>query len=127
MMKRLLFLLVMAALSVSGVMAQAVIKFEKTNHDFGKFKESQKMHYAFVFTNTGDRPLIIHQAFASCGCTVVNPPRDPIAPGKKGTIAVTYDGKGRFPGLIKKAITVRSNAANAMVRIYIEGNMVADD
>lgn len=127
MTKRLLLLLLAPALAVSGALAQAVIKFDKTTHDFGKFKESQKMHYSFVFTNTGDQPLVIQQAFASCGCTVANPPKDPIAPGAKSQITVTFNGKNRFPGDFKKSITVRSNAANSMVRLYIVGRVVADD
>ena len=127
MMKRILLLLVVAAFTCMGAMAQAVIKFDKTTHNFGTFKESQKMHYEFVFTNTGDKPLVIQQAFSSCGCTVANYSKDPIAPGAKGKLSVTYNGKGKFPGHMKKPITIRSNAANSMVRVYIEGNMVADD
>lgn len=127
MAKRLLLMWVFAVLAATGAMAQAVIKFEKTSHNFGKFKETQKVQYAFTFTNTGDQPLVIQQAFASCGCTVANPPKDPIAPGNKGQITVTFNGKGRFPGYFKKPITVRSNAANSMVRVYIEGTLLADD
>ena len=44
-------------------------------------------------------------------------------PGQKGTIDVTYNGKGRFPGHFKKAITVRTNGNPAMTRVYIEGKM----
>lgn len=126
-MKRLLLMLAVAAFTCAGAMAQAVIKFDKTNHNFGTFKESQKLHHEFVFTNTGDKPLVIQQAYSSCGCTVPSFPKDPIAPGAKGKLTVIYNGKGKFPGHMKKSITVRTNAANSMVRVYIEGNMVADD
>ena len=123
-MKRLLLVLCcMAALMPLTAQAQAVIKFDKTSHDFGKFKESAPQTYSFVFTNTGDQPLIIQQAFASCGCTVPTAPKDPIKPGEKGVIKVQYNGKGKFPGHFKKSITIRTNGKVEMVRLYIEGNM----
>lgn len=118
----------MAVALFSGtVMAQAVIKFEKTTNDFGKFKEEKVQTCEFVFTNTGDKPLVIQQAFGSCGCTVATPPKDPIAPGEKGVLKVSYDGKGKLKGFFKKAITVRSNASNAITRVYIQGNMEVKD
>ena len=116
----------MAPLLPLTAQAQAVIKFDKTCHDFGKFKESAPQTYSFVFTNTGDQPLVIQQAFASCGCTVPTFSKEPVKPGEKGKITVTYNGKGKFPGHFKKPVTVRSNASNEMVRIYVEGDMVSE-
>jgi uncharacterized cupredoxin-like copper-binding protein len=112
--------------SLSSAMAQkqAEIKFDKMEHNFGTFAESQPVQKCtFTFTNTGDAPLVINQAVASCGCTVPSYTKEPIAPGKKGTISVTYNGKGKFPGHFKKTITVRSNAKTEMTRLYILGNM----
>ncbi len=127
MLKRLFMLTVVAVLFVCGAVAKPVIKFDKSSHNFGNFKESQVMQYNFVFTNTGDEDLVIQQAFSSCGCTIANFTKEPIAPGEKGKISVTYNGKGKFPGHFKKPVTIRSNAANTLVRVYIEGNMTTDD
>ena len=68
-----------------------------------------------------------HQAVASCGCTVPEYTKEPIMPGKKGTIKVTYNGTGKYPGHFKKSITLRTNAKTEMVRLYIEGDMTAKD
>lgn len=125
-MKRLLSFL-FAAMVSTVMMAQAVIKFEKTTIDFGTFNENKVQVGSFLFTNTGDKPLVIQQAYGSCGCTVATPPKDPIAPGEKGVIKVSYNGKGKFKGFFKKAITVRSNASNSIVRVYIQGNMLVDE
>lgn len=111
---------------ICGVMmvsAQAVIKFDKTSHDYGKFTEDKPQTYVFKFTNTGNQPLVIHQAFASCGCTVPTFTKEPIAPGKTGELKVVYNGKGKLPGRFKKTVSVRSNATNSLVRVYIEGEM----
>lgn len=112
---------VLGAMMVS---AQAVIKFEKTSHDYGKFTEDKPQTYVFKFTNTGNQALVIHQAFASCGCTVPTFTKESIAPGKSGELKVVYNGKGKLPGHFKKTVSVRSNATNALVRVYIEGDMV---
>ena len=102
----------------------AEINFEKTSHNFGSFPETEKVTCTFKFTNTGDNLLVIHQAIASCGCTVPQYPKQPIKPGESGEIKVTYDGSGKFPGHFKKSITLRTNAKQEIVRLYIEGDMV---
>ncbi len=105
--------------------AQAVIKFENMTHDFGKFTEDKVQTCIFTFKNTGDQPLVIHQAFATCGCTVPTFSKEPVAPGKTGQIKVVYNGKSKLPGHFKKSVSVRSNASNALVRIYVQGDMSA--
>lgn len=123
-MKRIAAIFSAFALGTMLMSAQAVIKFEKTSHDYGKFTEDTPQTYVFKFTNTGDQPLVIHQAFASCGCTVPTFTKESIAPGKSGELKVVYNGKGKMPGHFKKTVSVRSNATNALVRVYIEGDMV---
>ena len=115
-------------LSVISTYAQAEIKFDKTTHDFGTFSEnSPVVSCTFTFSNVGNAPLVIHQAVASCGCTVPDYTKEPILPGQKGTIKVTYNGTGKYPGHFKKSITLRTNAKTEMLRIYIEGDMTAKD
>ena len=77
----------------------------------------------FTYTNVGEQNLIINQAIASCGCTVPEYTRTPIKPGEQGIIKVTYNGAGKFPGHFKKSITVRTNGAVEMTRLYVEGEM----
>lgn len=130
-MKKIILMAVMALCSINASFAQATadkkqaeIKFEKTVHNFGKFSESApKVSCVFEFTNVGTLPLVINQAIASCGCTVPEYPKAPIKPGEKGQIKVTYNGAGKFPGHFKKSITVRTNGAVEMTRLYVEGDM----
>ena len=123
--KSFLYLLLMV-MSIGYVAAQshADIKFDKMSHDYGTFSESNPVvKCTFTFTNVGDGPLVIHQVVASCGCTVPKYTQEPEKKKKTGTIEVTYNGTGKFPGHFKKSITVRSNAKSEMVRLTIEGNM----
>lgn len=103
---------------------QAEIKFDKLIHDFGKFSESDPVvTCVFTYTNIGETPLIINQAVASCGCTVPEYTKKPVMPGEKGEIKITYNGAGKFPGHFKKSITIRTNGAVEMTRLYVEGDM----
>ena len=102
----------------------AEIKFDTLRHNFGTFsKEDPIVKCTFGFTNTGTAPLIINQAFATCGCTVPTWPNKPIKPGERGEIEVTYNGKGKFPGHFQKTVTVRTNGVTEVVRLTIEGLM----
>lgn len=123
-MKKFLSLVVMLVFGLTAVMAQAEIKFEKINQDLGTFSEEKPVKSAvFTFTNVGNQPLVINQVVASCGCTVPRYDKKPIAPGQKGTISVTYNGTGKFPGHFKKSITVRTNGKTELTRLYVEGVM----
>ena len=124
-MKKLFLLLMMlTSLVAYAQQEQPEIKFDKTVHNFGTFSEKTPVQTAvFAFTNIGKAPLIINQAIASCGCTIPSYTKEPIMPGEKGTVKVTYNGKGKFPGHFKKSITIRTNGTVEMVRLYIEGDM----
>lgn len=137
-MKRIFVCTLLLMLSAGMIFAQksadkneapvAVITFDKTSHDFGRFSEDNPVvKCTFTFTNEGNAPLVIHQAIASCGCTEPTYTRMPVKPGEKGTVEVTYNGEGKFPGKFKKTITVRTNAKDPMVRLLISGDMVASD
>ena len=123
--KILLFtMLFFCGLNVALAQKPAEIKFDKLTHDFGTFSEKDPVvSCTFSFTNVGEVPLVINQAVASCGCTVPEYTKTPIQPGEKGEIKVTYNGTGKFPGHFKKSITVRTNGAVEMTRLYIEGEM----
>ncbi len=131
-MKRVVFSMLLLMTCLLHVGAQtgakgAEIKFDKVTHDFGKFSESSpKVSCVFTYTNVGDSPLIINQAMASCGCTVPEYTKQPVMPGQKGEIKVTYNGTGRFPGHFKKSITIRTNGVVEMTRLYIEGDMLQE-
>ncbi|MBQ4393328.1 MAG: DUF1573 domain-containing protein [Prevotella sp.] len=125
-MKKLILMTLMLICGITFASAQkpAEIKFDTLTHNFGKFSEkSPVVSCSFTFKNVGEQPLVINQAIASCGCTVPEYTKEPIQPGKTGEIKVTYNGTGKFPGHFKKTVTVRTNGAVEMTRLYIEGDM----
>lgn len=117
-------MMLMSIVTTASAQAQAEIKFDKVTINLGTFSEKDAVQSAtFTFTNVGQAPLVINQVVASCGCTVPKYEKKPVAPGQQGTINVTYNGKGKFPGHFKKSITVRTNGTVEMTRLYIEGVM----
>jgi hypothetical protein len=116
-MKKLLFsfaFLVVAVLTANAqntaVQGGAKIEFSKETHDYGNIKYGGEPYCTFEFKNTGDQPLIISGAKGSCGCTVPEYSKEPVAPGAKGSISVKYDTNR--PGPINKSVTINSNAVN---------------
>jgi hypothetical protein len=108
-----LFLMALVTLTIN---AQKIgngpeVTFEKEVHDYGVIEVNANGNCEFVFKNTGSEPLIIESAKGSCGCTVPEWPKTPIAPGASASIKVTYDTKR--VGLINKTVTITSNATNA--------------
>ena len=105
---------------------QAVITFEKTEHDFGNVLQGEVVTCSFHFTNTGNVPLLISQVSTSCGCTVGDYPRDPIAPGKSGVIKATYDSKGHH-GFQKRTLTVMSNTMPSNNVLILKAKVLTPD
>lgn len=98
------------------------ITFNKEIHDFGTVEQYGNTTCTFEFKNTGTAPLIISNAKGSCGCTVPEWPKNPIAPGETGVITVRYDNKRIGP--INKSVTITSNAVNAPTKtIRIKGHI----
>ncbi len=129
-MRRFYTIAILLVVGILSVLAggKPELTFEKTSHDFGTFSENDPVVTCkFVFKNTGDSPLVIHQAVASCGCTAPSFTKEPVKPGEKGEITVTYNGAGRFPGKFRKTVTIYSNADNEIVRIFIKGEMTPKD
>ena len=99
------------------------IKFNEPEHDFGKVKPGETVGCYFKYKNTGKKPLIITSAHASCGCTVPEFSKEPLAPGQNGYIKVLFDTSGRS-GMQSKSITIESNASNNIVILRIKAEIV---
>ncbi len=121
-MKKVFLSLVVVLFFAAAASAQGVLKFNTESHDFGKLKEGPIATYTFEVTNTGNAPVVISNAMASCGCTTPEWKKDPIMPGGKSVIKVGYNTAGRV-GNFDKTITVTSNAENATVVLKIKGNV----
>lgn len=99
-----------------------VMKFKNEVHDFGNVKEGDKAEYEFTFVNKGKKPITIQNVTTTCGCTSPNWSKEPVAPGKKGSVMVSYSTPGRV-GPINRQVTVMTDAGNKVLKI--SGTVVA--
>lgn len=118
----LLFAMTLTAVAQDNNYAEAT--FKETTYNFGTIKESKgPVTHKFEFTNTGNKPLIITNATASCGCTKPEFPTKPIKPGKKGHIKVTFSPIGRA-GAFTKTIKIKTNGRESRSVLQIEGTII---
>src|ERR1700733_3932983 len=105
-----------------GKKATDVAKFESETIDLGKVKQENPATATFIVTNITKEPLIIEQASPTCGCTISDYTKEPIAPGKTGTIKATYNAKNlgpfdkhltvKFAGCDQTSITIKGEVLN---------------
>jgi hypothetical protein len=103
-------------------MAAGSFSWNATTFDFGKIKVNTPVTHEFHFTNSGNAPLVISSVQASCGCTVTDYSKDPIAPGSEGYVKATYNAAK--VGTFSKTVTVNANAEEGIVQLTIKGEVV---
>lgn len=103
---------------------QPDFEFDHHTFDFGKFLKKDKKSHTFIFTNTGNAPLVILHIATGCGCTTTSYAKEPIQPGKKGEIKVQFDGSGLRPGVFRKTVTIYTNSPKNYTRLAISGEII---
>ena len=100
-----------------------VMFFDETIHDFGKVIQGERVLFGFKFINIGGSDLVITRVSSSCGCTIGNYPKQPVAPGKSGIIEVSFDSKNR-KGIQSKTVTVLANTVPNSTTLRIKAKVV---
>ncbi|TDI80273.1 MAG: DUF1573 domain-containing protein [Bacteroidetes bacterium] len=95
-----------------------VMVFEESEFDFGTIDQGTPQEHVFKFTNTGDADLIIVDAKSSCGCTVPEYTKDPVAPGATGELLVKFNGSGK--NQVSKTVTITANTKTGKETIKIK-------
>ncbi|WP_459212360.1 DUF1573 domain-containing protein [Aquimarina rhabdastrellae] len=96
-----------------------VMTFAEVEHDFGTINEGDVVEHKFSFTNTGKSPLVIVSAKGSCGCTVPEWPKQPVAPGATGEMLVKFNSNGK-PNAQTKTVTIVANTEKGKETIKIK-------
>lgn len=130
MKKSFLFAVVFAITSGAFAQPQAkkvadVAKFEKETIDFGKIKQNIPAKGTFTVTNISTVPLIIEQANSTCGCTISDYTKEPIAPGKTGVVIATFNAANA--GHFEKHLTVKFAGVDEMKSITFTGDVLSAD
>ncbi|MEZ4886172.1 MAG: DUF1573 domain-containing protein [Chitinophagales bacterium] len=98
----------------------AQFKFDEKEYNFGTVKVGTKVEHDYYFTNTGEVPLIIVDANSTCGCTIPEVPTEPIPPGGRSKVKVTFDSTGKI-GMQDKHVTIIANTSPQNTVIHLKG------
>jgi hypothetical protein len=126
-MKRIVNLLLAVLVIALESAATTQVKWLEEVHDFGAFDESEGVVTCqFKYVNTGDEPLVIVAARATCGCTTPQYSKEPLAPGDTASVTVSYNASGR-PGRFSKKIYIDTNTEMVRSTLMIKGTVVGDE
>jgi hypothetical protein len=126
-MKKLLFTMAAFAITSWAVAqktegkqkAEDLISFKEKKHDFGKIKQGVPVTYDFAFQNTSDKPVVIENAWASCGCTTPTKPEQPVAKGKSNIIKAGFNAAAA--GEFDKTVYVKVQGIDIPLELRITG------
>ncbi len=113
----LIFLLIV---SFSKIVAQPQLKFTETKQNFGFVKNGAQVKLIYHFTNTGNLPLFIRDGVATCSCTKVVWPKEPILPGKDESIEILFDTAPAH-GRQDRMVEIFSNVDDIPQKIRFKG------
>ncbi|HYG52420.1 MAG TPA: DUF1573 domain-containing protein [Flavobacteriales bacterium] len=117
----IIFLTIYSALA----MGQAEFSFITTSKKFPKTKQGEVLKFDYEFTNTGDQPLVISEIKVACSCTKYEFPKEPIMPGQKSVIKLTFDTKSVY-GLQDRTLDVYSNAKKNPFKLRFKVNVMEE-
>lgn len=113
-----LFLLLFAAAP-----AVAQLHFTATTLDAGAISEDDSpREYRFGYVNDSDKPVVILRVETTCGCAKPRYSKEPVMPGAKGAVGVTFYPEGH-PGVLERSVYVYTSAAEKPIQLKLSGQV----
>ncbi|MEQ9231120.1 MAG: DUF1573 domain-containing protein [Cyclobacteriaceae bacterium] len=116
------FSVIFLGIAVAVMAHMTSITWKSTSMDLGSVKQNEMKELSFEFTNSGDEPVRILEAKGSCGCTVVDFPKEEIAPGETASISANF--KSAKIGQFNKKVTVKTTASDEPTYLNFTGEIV---
>lgn len=98
-------------------------EFKETEKDLGMILEGEQVIHTFKYKNVGKGTLVISSVSSTCGCTVADFSKEPLAFGEEGSIEVMFNSEGR-QGVQDKVITILANTEPNRIELRIKANVV---
>lgn len=108
--------------SMAQVKLEEVVKMNVEKHDFGKIKQGEPVNYSFEIKNIGDKPLVVENSWASCGCTTPEKITEPILPGATAKLKVQYNAAAVAP--FTKDVYVKFAGIDQTKSVQIAGEVL---
>jgi Protein of unknown function (DUF1573) len=99
------------------------IVWDTTTWDYGILEQGPTDEHTFIFTNTGQNPLIIENVKPSCGCTTADWVKEPVKPGEIGWVKTAFNTSQ--PGHFVKTFTFSANIEKKVQVLIIKGEVLA--
>ncbi len=103
----------------------SVIKMNFDTHDFGKVKQGIPVTYDFEIKNISDKPIVVENTWASCGCTTPEKITEPILPGKTARLKVQYNAAAVAP--INKDVFIKIAGVEQPKSVHISGEVLTPE
>lgn len=124
-MKKILMMAAAFIMTVSAMAqqkAEDVMKINTEKFDFGKIKQNVPVTTYFEVKNTSAKPLVIENAWGSCGCTTPEVPKEPILPNKSTKIKVQYNAAAL--GTFNKDVYIKFAGIEEPKNVKISGEVL---
>lgn len=119
-MKRIFLTLLLLA---AGLPLAAQLRFETRTLDLKTLSEDDAPSvHRFPYVNDSDQPVVILRVETTCGCAKPAYVREPILPGARGEVAVTFYPRGRS-GVLNRSVYVYTSASTEPVQLTLRGNV----
>lgn len=105
--------------------ADEIVQFNTVKHDFGKLKQNVPATYFFEIKNISDKPVVVENSTASCGCTIPEKIEKPIMPGETAKLKVQYNAASIAP--FTKDVHVKFAGVDQPKTVQITGEVLAPD
>lgn len=115
----------MFSLAMMAQKADDVIKFNTEKHDFGKLKQNVPVTYSFEIKNISDKPVVIENSWASCGCTTPEKIEKPIMPGETAKLKIQYNAAAAAP--FTKDVFVKVSGIDQPKTVHITGEVLTPE
>jgi hypothetical protein len=115
----------MFSLAMMAQKTDDVIKFNTEKHDFGKLKQNVPVTYSFEIKNISDKPVVIENSWASCGCTTPEKIEKPIMPGETAKLKIQYNAAAVAP--FTKDVYVKVSGIDQPKTVHITGEVLTPE
>lgn len=105
--------------------ADDIAKFAVEKHDFGKIKQGVPVSYYFEIKNTSNKPIVVENSWASCGCTAPGKIEEPIMPGETAKLKVDYNAAAL--AAFHKDVFVKFSGVDQPKTVQISGEVLTPE
>lgn len=108
--------------AVAAISSSPSIEWVDLDQKIGEVKVNQVKKLNFDFTNKSTEPISILEAKGSCGCTVVELPKEKVNPGESASIKAEF--RSSKTGVFRKSIKVKTSNSDKYTYLYFSGEVI---